>query len=114
VLHAGAEETRPGLSAVEQTGRARFRHLPVYRTRSAPALPWGEREELDVAVVRLASPSAAAGLAGRARVPARAQIVTIGPSTTAAAREAGLRVAGEAVTRDLHGLLRAIPRERPR
>ena len=111
VVHAGAEDTRPGLERLEEEGRARLVRLPLYRTRPAPGLPETEREDLDVDVVLLASPSAVRGLVGRVRIPARAHVVTIGPSTTAAARDAGLVVAGEAVTRDLLGLLRAIPQE---
>jgi len=111
VVHAGAEETRPGLERLEDQGRARVVHVAVYRTRPAPGLPEAQREDLDVDVVLLASPSAVRGLLGRARIPDRARVVTIGPSTTAAARDAGLAVAGEAVTRDLLGLLRALPRE---
>jgi uroporphyrinogen-III synthase len=111
VLHAGAEEARPGLEILETERRARLERVAVYRTRPTAPVADGAREELDVDVVLLASPSAVTGLLAQVRVPEHAYVVTIGPSTTAAAREAGLRVAGEAVTRDLLGMLRAIPRE---
>ncbi|MFN8179196.1 MAG: uroporphyrinogen-III synthase [bacterium] len=114
VLQAGAEETRPGLERLARSGAVRFERIPVYRTRPCPAVPEGEREDVDVDVVLLASPSAVRGLVGRVRLPRGAHVVTLGPSTTAAAREAGLPVAGEAATRDLLGLLRAIPKERSR
>ena len=113
LLHVGAEETRPGLEALETTGRAHVERVAVYRTTPHSPLPPDEREDVDVDVVLLASPSAVRGLVGRVRVPARARIVTLGPATTAAARSAGLSVAGEALTRDLLGLLRAIPKESP-
>ena len=113
LVHVGAEETRPGLEALETPGRAHVERVAVYRTTPHTPLPPAEREDVDVDVVLLASPSAVRGLVGRVRVPARARIVTLGPSTTAAARSAGLSVAGEAATRDLLGLLRAIPKESP-
>ena len=62
----------------------------------------------DVDVVLLASPSAVRGLLNRATVPDSAQIITMGPTTTDAARRAGLRVDAEARTRTLAGLLEAI------
>jgi len=111
LVHAGAEETRPGLEMLEQHGVARLEHVAVYRTRPCAARPEAERENVDVDVVLLASPSAVRGLLGRVRIPLHALVVTLGPSTTAAARDAGLRVSGEAATRDLLGLLRAIPQE---
>ena len=111
VVFAGAEDAHRGLEVLETRGLARVVRLAVYRTIPAPPVPEAQREELDVDVVLLASPSAVRGLVAGARLPARARIITIGPSTTAAAREAGLTVAGEAVTRDLAGLLRAIPEE---
>ena len=64
---------------------------------------------MDVDAIFLASPSAVAGLLARAHVPESVSIITIGPSTTRAAREAGLRVAGEAAGRDLEGMIEAIP-----
>ncbi len=111
VLFAGAEDATPGLEILEAKGLARLDRIAVYRTIAAPALPAHEREALDVDVVLLASPSAVRGFVARARLPVRAHIVTIGPGTTAAARDAGLTVAGEARTRDLAGMLRAIPEE---
>ena len=114
VVFAGAEDAHPGLEELETRGLARIVRLAVYRTIPAPPVPEAQREELDVDVVLLASPSAVRGLVAGARVPSRARVVTLGPSTTAAAREAGLTVAGEAATRDLAGLLRAIPEENGR
>jgi uroporphyrinogen III methyltransferase/synthase len=114
ILHAGAEDGRPGLEILEEARRARVEHVAVYRTTPLAALPESGRVVLDVDVVLFASPSAVTGLLGRARVPERTAIVTIGPSTTAAVRDAGLRVAGEAATRDLLGMLRAIPQENGR
>jgi len=74
--------------------------VPLYRTvELRPEVPPGG----DVAV--LASPSAARAFAALALgVPA----VVIGPETARAARAAGLRIAAEATTHDLDGLVTAI------
>jgi uroporphyrinogen-III synthase len=60
-------------------------------------------------MILLASPSAVLGLVHRAVLPVGAQVVTIGPATTAAARANGLAVAAQARHPDLEGLLEAIP-----
>jgi uroporphyrinogen-III synthase len=76
--------------------------VPLYRTRELrPAgLP-----EADLTV--LASPSAARAFA---RLGGAGPVVSIGPDTTAAAREHGLDVAEEAPTHDLEGLVAAVRR----
>lgn len=94
VLFAGAEAAR-GLLVEELD--AEF--LPLYRTRElAPELP-----EADLVV--LASPSAARAFGALGgTIPA----VSIGPETTAAAEQAGIRVLREASTHDLGGLIDAV------
>jgi uroporphyrinogen-III synthase len=95
VLFVGAEDARRLL--VEQLG-ADF--VPLYRTRLLTP-----REPLDVDLVVLASPSAANALAGaRNDLP----VVSIGPETTAASRDLGMRVVREAQTQDHGGLLDAV------
>jgi uroporphyrinogen III methyltransferase/synthase len=95
VLFAGAEDARRLL--VDELG-AEF--VPLYRTRAVrPEHP------LDGDLVVLASASAARAYAElRASIPA----VSIGPETTAAAEEAGIRVVREARTHDLDGLVEAV------
>jgi uroporphyrinogen-III synthase len=94
VLLAAAEDARPLL--VQELG-ADFR--PLYRTR--PLRPDPPRGELVV----LASGSAARAFAALGLdLPA----VTIGPQTSAAARAAGVRIAAEAQTHDLDGLVAAV------
>jgi uroporphyrinogen-III synthase len=95
VLFAGAEDARRLL--VDELG-AEF--VPLYRTRAVrPEHP------LDGDLVVLASPSAARAYAAlRTSIPA----VSIGPETTAAAKDAGVRVLREARTHDLDGLVEAV------
>jgi uroporphyrinogen-III synthase len=97
VLFAGAERARRLLA--EELG-ADF--LPLYRTHELrPEQP------PDVDLTVLASPSAARALAAVGRTgPA----VSIGPETTAAAREGGIRVIEEASPHDLDGLVAAVRR----
>jgi uroporphyrinogen-III synthase len=95
VVFAGAEGARRLL--VDELG-ADF--VALYRTKPVrPAAP------VTGDLVVLASPSAARSLAQHtALIP----VVTIGPETTAAAEAAGLRVAAEARTPDLEGLVSAL------
>jgi uroporphyrinogen-III synthase len=95
VLFAGAEGARTLL--VEELD-ATF--LPLYRTNElAPETP----PEGDLVVLASASAARAWARLGVA-VPA----VSIGPQTTAAAREAGVDIVAEAETHDVAGLLVAI------
>lgn len=84
--------------------------IAVYRTIPAP--PREDKQDLaalGVDAILLASPSAAEGLIRQANVPPQAHVITIGPTTTTAARALGLTVAGEAREPGLEGLLEAIP-----
>jgi uroporphyrinogen-III synthase len=95
VLFAGAEGARP-LLAEELDADV----VALYRTRElTPAEPL----EGDLVVLASASAARAFGRLG-AGIPA----VSIGPQTTAAAREAGVEVVREAATHDLAGLVAAI------
>ena len=95
VLFAGAEQARRLL--VEELD-ADF--VPVYTIRELrPDKP------LHPDLVVLASPSAARAYAALAL---RAPAVTIGPETTAAAEELGIRVIQEAPTQDTSGLAHAV------
>jgi uroporphyrinogen III methyltransferase/synthase len=90
-LLAAAEGARQGVIDAD--------FLPLYRTvELTPPAPEG-----DVALI--ASASAARGLAATG---ARLPVVSIGPQTTQAARDAGFDVIAEATTHDLEGLLAAL------
>ena len=103
VVSAGAEKPNPDFEEVLQPLGIEMSHIAVYRTLVAQA------EEPRGDIIFLASPSAVAGLLARTHVPKKVQIITIGPSTTRAAHEAGLHVDGEAAGRDLEGMIEAIP-----
>lgn len=95
VLFAGAEDARRVL--MEELS-ADF--IPLYRTveRRPPSFPRGD-------LVLLTSASAARAYGAlELDLPA----LTIGPSTSAAAKRAGVRVVAEAETHDLDGLIRAV------
>jgi uroporphyrinogen-III synthase len=97
VVFAGAEGARRVL--VDELG-ADF--VPLYRTRALrPAEP------VDADLTVLASPSAARALAA---LGLGGPAVSIGPETTAAARERGVDVVAEAFPHDLEGLVAAIRR----
>jgi uroporphyrinogen-III synthase len=95
VLFAGAEDARDVLARGLDADV-----VPLYRTVALrpDAFPAAD-------LVVLASASAARAFAALG-VPA--PVVSIGPVTSAAAREAGLTVAAEAETHDLDGLERAV------
>lgn len=95
VLFAGAEQARRLL--VEELD-ADF--VPLYRVRELkPEKP------LHPDLVVVASPSAARAYA---ELDLGAPVVTIGPETTAAAEELGIRVLQEAPTQDVTGLADAV------
>jgi uroporphyrinogen-III synthase len=95
VLFAGAEGARRLL--VEELD-ADF--VPLYRTREL------RPENMPVAdLVVLASSSAARALA---KVATGIPVVSIGPETTSAAEDLGMRVVAEATTHDLEGLISAV------
>ncbi|MDQ3931253.1 MAG: uroporphyrinogen-III C-methyltransferase [Actinomycetota bacterium] len=99
---------------VTELGRKGFEPVVVaaYRTRRAERLPDEiaqalERSEIDL--VAVASSSSARHFAALAPgPPGHARIVTIGPRTTAACLEAGLRVDAEAHPHDYDGLVDAL------
>ena len=97
VLFAGAEGARDVLA--RELG-ADF--VPLYRT-----VELRPERFPDAALVVLASASAARAFAALGRA---APVVSIGPVTSAAARELGLDVVAEAETHDLDGLAEAVRR----
>lgn len=83
--------------------------INVYRT--TPAAPGTSKQalsELGADKILLASPSAVTGLLNRLEIDSAAEILTIGPSTTRAARAAGLTVTAEAARPSLDGLMEAM------
>ena len=109
VLIAVAENAGRALEdAVAGAGRTCTR-LDVYRTVPSPGRARKHASSaLGADNVFFASPSAVAGFVNRVRLDTAPGIFTIGPTTTAAARAAGLEVTGEAARPGLGGLLEAM------
>jgi uroporphyrinogen III methyltransferase/synthase len=85
---------------------ARCTRLDVYRTMPAPPAPVKRAmSSLGADNVLLASPSAVTGFMNQVDLDIPVNIFTIGPTTSAAARAAGLAVTAEASTPSLQGLL---------
>lgn len=94
--------------ALAGTG-AECTRISLYRTVPAPeGGPRRPLSSLRVDNVVLASPSAVLGFVNLVDVDVPLSVYTIGPSTTAAARKAGLSVTGEAREPSLEGILEAI------
>ena len=109
VVVAGAAEGRDEVERTLSANGIAVIRVNVYRTVPLPAI--GERDRrtlVDVDDVLLASPSAVTGLLNRAIVRPHARVITIGPTTSLAAQAAGLRVAAEARTPTLEGMLEAM------
>ena len=109
VLLAVAENAGPAFEeTIRAAGRACHR-LDVYRTLPVPErTPKRAVSTLGADDVLLASPSAVAGFVNQVRLDRAPGIFTIGPSTTEAARAAGLDVTAEAPRPGLRGLLEAM------
>lgn len=89
---------------------ARCTRIDVYRTVPLEA-PAGAKQALSALgadKIVLASPSAVTGLVRQVELDRDAAVYTIGPTTTAAARAAGLTVTAEAREPSLAGILEAM------
>ncbi len=109
VVVIGVEGGRDDAERVLVRAGALVTRVDVYRT--IPAAPAPHRRDLGregIDAVLLASPSAVTGLLNQADVGSGTRCFTIGPTTSAAVRAAGLVVAGEAKTPNLEGLLEAM------
>ena len=106
----GAEAGRKDLESELANAEIEFIDIPVYRTHpvDAPEVLL-DLTDLGVDTVILASPSAVTGLLNQTRcIPENIKIVTIGPSTSEAVRDAGLTVAAEAAAPSVEALLEVI------
>ncbi len=103
-LHLAARDGRSDLEDAFAEAGARLASLAVYSTEpAANPVPVPA-----VDAVLFASPSAVAVAASAGGVPPQTRVLSIGPTTSAALREARLPVHAEAATRDLDGLLAAL------
>jgi uroporphyrinogen-III synthase len=109
VLLAVAENAGDAVERTLEAAGAQCVRLEVYRTVPAPpAEPRRPLSTLRVDNVVLASPSAVTGFVHQVDVDAPVRFYTIGPSTTAAARHAGLPVTAEAREPSFEGILEAM------
>ena len=106
ILIAVAENAGPILE--ETLGRAGGVCLRINVYRTVPTAPPVQKQtlsELGADKILLASPSAVTGLVNLVEFDTTAEILTIGPSTSRAARAASLTVTAEAPQPSLEGLL---------
>jgi uroporphyrinogen-III synthase len=109
VVLAVAENAGNSLERALTAAGAQCTRIDVYRTVPAPlAEPRRPLSTLCVDNVVLASPSAVTGFVRQVDIDAPVSFYTIGPSTTAAARRAGLPVTGEAREPSFEGILEAM------
>jgi uroporphyrinogen III methyltransferase / synthase len=109
VVLALAENAGDELEQALTAAGATCTRFDLYRTVPASKTePRRPLSALHVDNVVLASPSAVLGFVNSVDVDVPVRIYTIGPSTTAAARKAGLSVTGEAGEPSLEGILEAI------
>lgn len=109
VLLAVAENAGETLERTLHAAGAQCERIDIYRTVPAPpADPRRPLSTLRVDNVVLASPSAVTGFVNQVDIDAPVSFYTIGPSTTAAARRAGLPVTAEAREPSFEGILEAM------
>jgi uroporphyrinogen-III synthase len=109
IVLALAENAGPALEEILTEAGARCVRIDVYRTLPVPAgAARRPVSQLGVNTVLLASPSAVTGLVHQVEFDVPVEVVTIGPSTSARARTAGLTVAAEAESPSLDGLMEAM------
>jgi uroporphyrinogen-III synthase len=110
VVVAGAVYGRTDVERALEEAGVPVTRVNVYAMIPAPAdRPKRDLTAEGIDTVLLASPSAAEGFVNRAHFPKDARIITIGPTTSAAAAAVGLPVSAEARRPDLDGMLEALP-----
>lgn len=118
-LIAGAADMRPKLSEALTSQGATVTRLILYRTDPEPTSRERLESALDADFLTLASASAARNLARALRetlawdgnpdsLAMRARILSIGPITSAAAREEGLPIHAEATLHTIDGLIQTL------
>lgn len=108
ILLPSASRGRWVLEKTLQEAGFRVRRLTVYRTRVAHLEDGPVSLPDNIDFVLFTSPSTVKGFLARTGMPPGAEVISIGPVTSRAAREAGLTVAREARRHDLEGLLEVL------
>ena len=113
VLLALAENAGDALERMLTAAGARCTRFDVYRTIPAPpAATKRAMSSLGADNVIFASPTAVKGFVQQVALDAPIKVYTIGPSTSAAARAAGLTVTAEAREPSLEGILESMQWQR--
>ena len=106
ILIAVAENAGPVLEETVSSAGGECTRVDVYRTVPAGARRVNQAlSDLGADKILLASPSAVTGLLNQIELDTAAEIFTIGPSTSRAARAAELTVTAEATSPSLKGLM---------
>lgn len=109
VLLPGAADPSPELAKKLEQGGSEPVPLPLYVTRpTAASVERVDFTRADLDAVLFASPSAVSGCFATANIPTDLPAACIGPTTTEAARAAGLTSISTSDSRDLDGLLIAL------
>jgi len=107
VVIAAADRANTAMDTPLAEAGLKIKRFPVYRTRAVQPGELPPPDLADVDAILLASPSAAEGLANLLGHTVLTPVITIGPTTTQAARRKGFSVAAEAQSRGLEGLVAA-------
>ncbi|GAB4222343.1 MAG: uroporphyrinogen-III synthase [Acidobacteriota bacterium] len=111
VVAPGADRARRALESALAPRGVDVVRLAVYRTVPvAPQAAKDDPERVGAGAALLASPSAVEGLDNRMRDAGRLRLVSIGPTTSAAIRARGWRVAAEASRPGLEEMIDALER----
>ena len=105
ILLPAAAAGRPELADILRRAAFHVTSVPVYETRIAHPDDGPVHLPGRVDYVLFTSPSTVEGFLARSAIPAGAQVITIGPTTTHAARARGLEVQREAAQHTLDGLV---------
>lgn len=109
VVVAGAVDGRGDAEEALAARGVMVTRVSIYRTVPRPVVTRRlDLTSMRIDTVLLASPSALTGLMNSATVPGDARVITIGPTTTAAAIAAGLRVTAEARVPTFDSMIEAL------
>lgn len=109
LLVIGSPTSQHSFEETLANSRHSFGRIDVYATRGViPSLEEFEALDKDpLDYIFLTSPESVRSLASQPKLTARIPLISIGPTTTRVAREAGLKIAAESDSRGLPGIIEA-------